>query len=113
MKQLYIHFRTVMAIALLCLAPVLLFGQVKIGGTVTDENKQPLPGVTVLLKGTTKGTVTDVNGRFLFTVTKGDVLTIKFLGYVSQDVTVDNQINLNIALVSDNKSLNEVVVTAL
>ncbi|HEY9000974.1 MAG TPA: SusC/RagA family TonB-linked outer membrane protein [Mucilaginibacter sp.] len=113
MKQFYIHLRTMITMTLLFLAPILSFGQIKIGGTVTDENKQPLPGVTVLLKGTTKGTVTDVNGRFLFTVTKGDVLTIKFLGYVSQDVTVDNQTNLNIALVSDNKSLNEVVVTAL
>jgi TonB-linked SusC/RagA family outer membrane protein len=98
---------------LLFLAPVLSFGQIKIGGTVTDENKQPLPGVTILLKGTTKGTVTDVNGRFLFTVEKGDVLTVKFLGYTTQEVTVGDQSNLNIALLSDNKSLNEVVVTAL
>jgi len=113
MKQLYIHLRTLITMTLLLLAPVLSFGQIKIGGTVTDDAKQPLPGVTVLLKGTTKGTVTDVNGRFLFTVEKGDVLTIKFLGYVTQEVTVGDQTNLNIALVSDSKSLNEVVVTAL
>jgi hypothetical protein len=68
MKQLYIHLRTMITISLLILAPVLSFGQIKIGGTVTDETKQPLPGVSVLLKGTTKGTVTDVNGRLLFTV---------------------------------------------
>ncbi|HEY4195193.1 MAG TPA: carboxypeptidase-like regulatory domain-containing protein [Mucilaginibacter sp.] len=113
MKQLYIHFKTVMAIALLCLAPVLLFGQIKIGGTVTDENKQPLPGVSVLLKGTNKGTVTDVNGRFLFTVEKGQVLTFKFLGYVAQDVTAGDALIYNVALQSDSRSLNEVVVTAL
>jgi len=113
MKQLYIHLRTMITMTLLFLAPVLSFGQIKIGGTVTDENKQPLPGVTILLKGTTKGTVTDVNGRFLFTVEKGDVLTVKFLGYTTQEVTVGDQSNLNIALLSDNKSLNEVVVTAL
>lgn len=113
MKQLYIQLRTMIAITLLFLAPILSFGQIKIGGTVTDENKQPLPGVTVLLKGTSKGTVTDVNGRFLFTVEKGQILTFKFLGYLSQDVTVGDQANLNVALVSDSKSLNEVVVTAL
>ncbi len=113
MKQLYIHFKTVMAIALLCLAPVLLFGQVKIGGTVTDENKQPLPGVSVLLKGTAKGTVTDVNGRFLFTVEKGQVLTFKFLGYANQDVAIGDAVNYNITLQGDSRSLNEVVVTAL
>ncbi|MDB5145517.1 MAG: SusC/RagA family TonB-linked outer membrane protein [Mucilaginibacter sp.] len=113
MKQLYIHFRTAITIALLCLAPILLFGQTKIGGTVTDENKQPLPGVTVLLKGTTKGTVTDINGRFLFTVEKDQVLTFKFLGYVPQDVTIGDQVNYNITMQGDSKSLNEVVVTAL
>lgn len=98
---------------LLCLAPVLLFGQTKIGGTVTDENKQPLPGVSVLLKGTTKGTVTDVNGSFLFTVEKGQVLTFKFLGYVARNLTIDDQVNYNVVLQTDSKSLNEVVVTAL
>ena len=54
MKQLYIHLRTIITIALLCLAPILSFGQIKIGGTVTDENKQPLPGVSVLLKALQK-----------------------------------------------------------
>jgi len=113
MKQFYIQLKTVVTILLLCLSPVLLFGQTKIGGTVTDENKQPLPGVSVMLKGTTKGTVTDVNGRFLFTVEKGQVLVFKFLGYTSQEVTIGDQTDYSIALVADNKSLNEVVVTAL
>jgi TonB-linked SusC/RagA family outer membrane protein len=113
MKQLYIHIKTVITIVLLCASPILLFGQTKIGGTVTDENKQPLPGVSVLLKGTTKGTVTDLDGRFLFTVEKGQVLTIKFLGYVPRDITIGDQAIYNIALQADSKSLNEVVVTAL
>ncbi|MFB9841304.1 SusC/RagA family TonB-linked outer membrane protein [Mucilaginibacter ginsenosidivorans] len=113
MKQLYIHLRTVITALLLCLSPALLFGQIKIGGTVTDENKQPLPGVSVTLKGTTSGTVTDLNGRFLFTVEKGQVLSFKFLGYVPQEVTVGDQVNYNITLVADTKALNEVVVTAL
>ncbi|HJP61803.1 MAG TPA: SusC/RagA family TonB-linked outer membrane protein [Mucilaginibacter sp.] len=113
MKQLYIHFRTLITALLLCLSPALLFGQIKIGGTVTDENKQPLPGVSVMLKGTTKGTITDLNGRFLFTVEKGQVLSFKFLGYLSQDVTVNDQVNYNVVMPADTKSLNEVVVTAL
>eukprot|EP01042_Synura_sphagnicola_P017877 gene17877-22604_t len=86
---------------LLCLAPALLFGQTKIGGTVTDDTKQPLPGVSVMLKGTTKGTTTDINGRFLFTVQKG------------QEVEVTDQKEYNMQLKADNKTLNEVVVTAL
>ncbi len=47
MKQLYHQLKTVITMSLFCLAPVLSFGQTKIGGTVTDENKQPLPGVSV------------------------------------------------------------------
>jgi len=113
MKQLYVHFRTLITALLLCLSPALLFGQIKIGGTVTDENKQPLPGVSVTLKGTTKGTVTDLNGRFLFTVEKGQVLSFRFLGYVPQEVTIGDQANYNVTLIADTKSLNEVVVTAL
>ena len=113
MKQLYIQLRTVITVLLFCISPVLLFGQTKIGGTVTDENKQPLPGVSVLLKGTTNGAVTDVNGQFIFTTQPGQVLIIKFLGYVTQEVTIGTQINYNVSLVPDNKSLSEVVVTAL
>jgi len=112
MKQIYFQIRTAITVLLFCFAPILLFGQTKIGGTVTDENKQPLPGVSVVLKGTTKGTVTDLNGRFLFTVEKGQVLTFRFLGFTTQEVTVGDEANYNIVLIADTKSLNEVVVTA-
>jgi TonB-linked SusC/RagA family outer membrane protein len=113
MNQIYMRFRTVLTVLLFCLAPVLLFGQSKIGGTVTDDKKQPLPGVSVSLKGTTKGTVTDINGGFLFTVEKGQVLVFKFLGFVTQEITVGDQTNYNVSLADDSKVLNEVVVTAL
>lgn len=113
MKQFYSKLKTVMAVLLLCLAPALLFGQTKIGGVVTDENKQPLPGVSVTIQGTTKGTVTDVNGRFLFTVEKGQVLVFKFVGYAAKEVNVGAETEYNVALTPDNKALSEVVVTAL
>ncbi|MDP9079180.1 MAG: SusC/RagA family TonB-linked outer membrane protein [Bacteroidota bacterium] len=113
MKQIYMQLKTVITVLLFCLAPALLFAQTKIGGTVTDEKKQPLPGVSVTLKGTTQGTVTDLNGRFLFTVEKGQVLSFKFLGFVPQEITVGDQTNYNIVLADDSKTLNEVVVTAL
>src|ERR1700692_1805924 len=106
MKQIYKQFKTVITVLLLCIAPVLLFGQTKIGGTVTDENKQPLPGVSVVVKGTANGTVTDVNGRFLLTVIKGQVLTFKFLGYGPQEITVGNKADYNVFMAADTKSLN-------
>jgi len=113
MEQLYKQLRTTIALLLCCLLPALSFGQVKIGGTVTDDTHQPLPGVTIQLNGTTKGTVTDENGRFLFTAEKGQILTFKFIGYQTQEVTVTDHTAYDITLKSDSKALNEVVVTAL
>ena len=112
MKQIYIHMRTVITVMLFCIAPILLFGQTKIGGTVTDENKQPLPGVSILLKGTTKGTVTDINGKFSIEASKGQVLTVRFLGYLTQQVIITDEVNYLISLQTDNKTLNEVVITS-
>ena len=113
MKQIYIHMKTVITVMLFCIAPILLLGQTKIGGTVTDENKQPLPGVSVQIKGTSKGTVTDINGKFSIEAEKGQVLSVKFLGYVTKEVAVGDASFYTIILVTDTKTLNEVVVTAL
>lgn len=113
MEQLYKQLRTTIALLLCCLLPALSFGQVKIGGTVTDDTHQPLPGVTIQLNGTTKGTVTDENGRFLFTAEKGQVLTFKFIGYQTQEVTVTDHTAYDVIMKADSKALNEVVVTAL
>ena len=78
------------------LAPHLGFAQAPIGGTITDDHKQPLPGVSVVIKGTNKGTTTDSDGRFVLATNPGDVLVISSLGAVSQEVTVGSQtVNLN------------------
>jgi hypothetical protein len=62
MKQIYRHLKTVLTVVMFCLLPGMLLAQTKITGKVTDETQQPLPGVTVSIKGTQQGTVTDVNG---------------------------------------------------
>jgi TonB-linked SusC/RagA family outer membrane protein len=113
MKQISAKLRTVVTVMLFCIAPSVLLAQTKIGGTVTDDSKQPLPGVSVVLKGTTKGTTTDNNGRFLFTADKGQVLVFKFLGFIPQEITIGDEANYIISLKPDNKTLSEVVVTAL
>ncbi|TVT39577.1 SusC/RagA family TonB-linked outer membrane protein [Hymenobacter setariae] len=95
------------------LAPHLGFAQSPIGGTITDDHKQPLPGVSVVIKGTNKGTTTDSDGRFVLATQPGDVLVISSLGAVSQEVTVGSQTSLAVTLATDNKQLDEVVVTAL
>lgn len=80
-------------------------------GTVTDETGAGLPGVSVAIKGTTKGTNTDANGKFKIDVPNGKaILVFSFVGYVLQEIEVGNQAVLNISLKADTKVLSEVVV---
>jgi len=95
------------------LSPIILFAQTKISGIVNDETKQPLPGVSVMLKGTGQGTTTDAYGRFIITASPGQVLVFKFLGFSEQEATIGTGNTITVNLKGDSKTLNEVVVTAL
>jgi len=84
-----------------------------INGTVLDETGMPLPGASVILKGTNNGTSTDFDGKFSMNITKDDTtLEVSYVGYITKEVAVSNQ-PLTITLQSDVKALDEVVVTAL
>ncbi|GGF21750.1 TonB-dependent receptor [Echinicola rosea] len=83
---------------------------IDVTGTVTDENGQPIPGATVQVQGTTRGSVTDIDGKYSIEVEEGAVLIFSFIGYQQQMVEVGNQTVLNISLSPDMKSLDEVVV---
>ncbi|MBK0377962.1 TonB-dependent receptor [Mucilaginibacter segetis] len=84
---------------------------IPITGKVIDKNGQPVIGASILEKGTTNGTTTDVNGNFKLNVEgPASVLTIAYIGYNNQEVTVGNQTDIAITLVEDVKALNEVVV---
>ncbi|GAA4467590.1 SusC/RagA family TonB-linked outer membrane protein [Nibrella saemangeumensis] len=87
--------------------------QQTITGKVTDKNKESLPGVNILIKGTNKGTVTDANGNYSLSAQRGNVLQFSSLGFASQEVTVGDDNTINLSLADDDKTLNEVVVTAL
>jgi len=82
----------------------------KVSGTVTDENGEPIPGATVVIEGSTTGTVTDIDGKFSLDVPDGAVLLISFIGYQTQRIDPGNQSNLAITLLEDATSLDEVVV---
>ncbi|MBK8565753.1 MAG: TonB-dependent receptor [Saprospiraceae bacterium] len=86
-------------------------GQMNIRGVVTDEKSEPLIGATVLVKNTTNGTVTDVDGSYEITAKKGDVLVFSFTGFSSQEIAVDASTAINIVLV-EGADLSEVVVVA-
>ena len=85
----------------------------KITGTVEDEFG-PIAGASVVIKGTTNGTMTDMDGHFtLEGVKKGDIIQISFIGFATQDIPYTGQTALNVKLEEDAQKLDEVVVTAL
>jgi TonB-linked SusC/RagA family outer membrane protein len=86
----------------------------QISGTVrAAKDSSPLPGVTVLVKGTTQGTSTDANGQYTLNANSGSTLVFSFVGFVSQETQIGNRSTINISLEEDSQSLEEVVVTAL
>ena len=98
---------------LLAFVVQLTFAQEKtISGTVVDETNMPLPGATVVIKGTTTGTSTDFDGKYSITANTGDVLTFSYVGYAEQNASIGAESTIDIALALDN-SLETVVVTAL
>ena len=79
-------------------------------GTVTDETGESLPGVSVVVKGTTNGTVTDVNGKYSIQATSKDILSFTYVGMAEQDIKVAGQKTINVVMKDDVASLDEVIV---
>lgn len=82
-------------------------------GIVMDVKNEPLIGVNVLVKSTTTGAITDLDGAFSLKANKGDVLVVSYTGYTTQEIVVKDNLSLNIILKENLTELNEVVVTAL
>ena len=99
---------------LLALVVQFTFAQDKtISGTVSDVSGLPLPGVNILVKGTTNGTQTDFDGKYSINAKSGDVLSFSYLGLKTQEVTVGSSNSINVTMQEDASVLDEVVVTAL
>ncbi len=87
------------------------WAQNTVKGLVTDENGDPLTGVSVIVKGTTTGTVTDIDGKFSIKTGGGDsILQFDFLGMETQEIKVGNRSNINVTMKSDANILEEIVV---
>ena len=86
--------------------------QTSVSGTVSDSSGVPLPGATVVVAGTQNGVTTDFDGVYSISASEGDVLSVSYVGFITQNVTVGASASVNVTLVSDN-TLEEVVVTAL
>ena len=84
---------------------------VTITGVVKDQSGEPLIGVNVMEKGTTNGSITDVDGKYSVSVKGGKtILVFSYIGYISQEIPVGNQKTLNVTMKEDTEELEEVVV---
>lgn len=84
---------------------------IRVSGTVIDKEKNTLPGVNIMVKGSSGGTITDIDGHFYIEVPdKSSILVITYVGFKTQEIPVGNNINFNITLLEDVEALDEVVV---
>jgi TonB-linked SusC/RagA family outer membrane protein len=106
--------RGTLVVALLSLLTMTVcFGQEdrRVSGRITDENGEAVPGANIVVAGTTTGTQSDADGKFALLVPgNNDVLNISFIGYASQTITIGSRTQIEVKLVLDTKSLDEVVV---
>ncbi|AWW30561.1 SusC/RagA family TonB-linked outer membrane protein [Echinicola strongylocentroti] len=93
--------------------PFLAIGQDQVTGQITDASGMGLPGVTVMIKGTTKGTIADFDGNYAIEAATDAVLQFSFIGFSTQEIPVNSQSKIDVTLTEDEKSLDEVVVTAI
>ena len=95
----------------LMLSSSLIFAQDSISGSVSDADNNPIPGATIVVQGTNTGVVTDFDGNYQINASAGDQLTFSSLGFGSQTITVGNQNQINVTLMSSVDILDEVVVS--
>ncbi len=81
-----------------------------VSGTITDEEQLPIPGANVVIKGTTTGTITAGDGKFTMQASDGDVLQVSYIGYTTEEITVNGSGPYTVSLVPDMVGLSEVVV---
>jgi len=84
-----------------------------INGKVTANDGTGLPGASIIVKGTTRGTTTDSNGNFSILAGASNVLVVSYVGFITQEIPVNNQATINVTLDDNVNKLNEVIVTAL
>lgn len=90
--------------------PMLVFAQQNISGTVVDESNNPLLGVNIFVKGTSNGVTSDFDGNFQISVTAGETLVFSSIGFKTQEKEVSSYDNVNVVMVEDAESLEEVII---
>jgi len=106
------NLKTKLLLIAVLLVNIQLFAQdtYSVTGTVTDADNAPIPGANVVVSNTTRGTQTDFDGNYSIDVSNGEVLQFSYIGYATQNVTINGQATVNISLLEDASLLDEVVV---
>ena len=101
-------------VAMLMLSNVVNAQELVVNGKVTEKNGAPTPGVSILLKGTNRGTTTDANGAYKLAIPNNKAtLVFRYIGFATQEVITGNRTTLDVILLDETQQLNEIVVTAL
>jgi len=107
-KKIHSPYFILLAVFMILFSTV-SYGQTRITGKVSDPNDVPLPGVTVIIKGTLKGTVSNSDGSYEIEASDDDILVFSFIGMKSEEVLVGNQTEINVTLETDVIGIEEVV----
>lgn len=111
LKKAGTYVRRILMMVLLSFFAIGIYAQSKVVGTVVDETGEPVIGASVVVKGTTNGSVTDLDGNFTLSgVDRNSTIEISYIGYLTQSVKYSGQASLKITMKEDNKALDEVVV---
>lgn len=111
MKSLYKFLKGGCLFILMMSLASTMYAQNTISGTISDEVGNPLPGVSILIKGTSTGTTTDDGGNYTLSAPADAILVISFIGYRTQETAVGNRSNISVSLEPDVEALQEVVIT--
>jgi TonB-dependent starch-binding outer membrane protein SusC len=111
MKRILTLGKIVLLFILFCFLPSNIYAQDhEVTGTVSDASGNPLTGVSIIIKGTTKGTITGPSGEYNITVGDDDILEFSFLGFQTQDLSTKGVTNLNVTMTEEATELEELVV---
>src|ERR1044072_8183770 len=111
MKNIYKNWMRLSLAVFMTAFTAALYAQSTVSGTITDETGAALPGVSLLVKGTSTGTSTDNDGKYSLTDPAAATLVISCIGYATQEVSVGSRSTIDIVLLPDVTALQEVVVT--
>lgn len=109
-KTFVVGKKLLSSLVLLCVFAVGSFAQNVITGRVTDESGAPMPGVSIYIKGTTRGVVSELDGSYSISVSKSDIIVYSSMSYITEEVKVGNQKVIDVVLREDDNALDEVVV---